>query len=103
MLVVVYFFLALSIGRPLLFEAAGSVLFALATIKYIYLSRDVHLRIVKRKILIDLLGSILCAASFTNALGGDAGKSAWIQMIVFAVANVYLLAVRPMYRIEVRV
>src|SRR6476469_582547 len=45
---VTYFFLALSIGRPTLFQAIATALFALATIKYVVLSRGVHRGAVRR-------------------------------------------------------
>ncbi len=93
-----YLLLAASIGRPALFESIGSSLFALATIKYMLLVRIVNLKVVRRKIRIDLFGCGLCAAALAGSLIGYRLESAWAMTVVFAIANVYLLILRPMYQ-----
>ena len=95
---ITYLFLAGSIGRSVTFELLAVILFALATTKYILLIRTVNSQVVRRKIEIDILGCILCASALAASLSGYHSESAWTLTGVFAVANVYLLIVRPMYR-----
>jgi hypothetical protein len=97
-LVVTYLALGLSIGRIVLFTSATTALFVIAIAKYVLLVPIVARRdILRRKIAIDGLGLLLCGLSFAGALAGHPLESAWLQAILFGVANVYLLLVRPMY------
>jgi hypothetical protein len=97
-LVVLYLALAASIGAPLAFALVAVLLFAAATAKYVLLLPVVDRRdILMRKILIDGLGLALCLAMLLGTLLADPGWSAWAAAIIFAIANVYLLAIRPMY------
>jgi hypothetical protein len=93
-----YVALAATIGASLLFAAVGALLFVAAVAKYVLLLRvmDRH-DILRRKILIDGLGLALCLATLIGGALFDPLWSAWAQAVVFAAANVYLLAVRPMY------
>ncbi len=97
-LVLTYVVLGLSIGRIVLFTSATTVLFVIAIAKYVLLIPIVARRdILRRKIAIDALGLLLCGASFAAAVAGHPMESAWVQAILFALANVYLLIIRPMY------
>jgi hypothetical protein len=97
-LVAAYVVLAFSIGSPVRFAAVSMALFAAATAKYALLRGTLERTdILDRKITIDLLGLALCAATLLGAILGFPLASAWLQAGVFAAANVYLLAVRPMY------
>ena len=53
--------------------------------------------ILRRKIVIDGLGLLLCSAAFVGTLAGHPLESAWVQTILFGLANVYLLIIKPMY------
>lgn len=97
-LVVTYVALGLSIGRVVLFTSATTALFVIAIAKYVLLMPIVARRdILRRKIVIDGLGLLLCGLSFAGALAGHPLESAWLQAILFGVANVYLLVIKPMY------
>jgi hypothetical protein len=97
-LVVTYLALGLSIGRIVLFTSASTALFVIAIAKYVLLMPIVARRdILRRKIVIDGLGLLLCGLAFAGALAGYPLESAWLQAILFGVANVYLLLIRPMY------
>lgn len=62
-LTVNYLLLAAAIGQPSLFELFCASLFALAALKYALLPKRLHLRVIKRKIVIDILGLGLSASS----------------------------------------
>ena len=97
-LAIIYIVLAFSIGSVVLFSFVSMMLFAAATTKYILLLGIVERTdILRRKIAIDTLGLALCTATFAGAILGYPLASAWLQAGIFVVANVYLLAIRPMY------
>jgi hypothetical protein len=99
-LVACYVALALSIGHPLAFAAAALGIFIAAPIKYILMRGLVpYPALLARKITIDLLGTALCASVLGAALLGYEVEAAWVFGAVFALANVYLLAIKPMYRL----
>jgi hypothetical protein len=95
---VLYIGLAATIGTLVPFAAVATLLFAAAVAKYVLLLRVVDRRdILRRKILIDGLGLALCLATLIASLLFDPLWSAWTEALVFAAANVYLLAISPMY------
>ena len=100
LLIVSYIALALSMGRPLAFVFAGLCLFILATAKYALMVGYIpHEHVLHRKILIDLAGVAMCVAVLGGVLADWPLTSAWALAILFALANVYLLLIRPMYRL----
>jgi hypothetical protein len=93
-LTVLYVGLAATIGTLVPFAAVATLLFAAAVAKYVLLLRVVDRRdILRRKILIDGLGLALCLATLIASLLFDPLWSAWTEALVFAAANVYLLAI----------
>ncbi|MDO8514399.1 MAG: hypothetical protein Q7S50_02530 [bacterium] len=99
-LVVLYIILAYSLGNAFAFPLVATCLFLVATAKYVIeLDSNPHVSVLKRKISLDLLGAALCAATLGGVLAGNPLASAWILAAVFAAANVYLLFIRPMYRL----
>jgi len=97
-LTVLYVALAATIGVHLWFAIVSTALFAVAVAKYVLLLRvmDRH-DILRTKILIDGLGLVMCLATLVATLVFDPLWSAWAAALVFAAANVYLLAIQPMY------
>jgi hypothetical protein len=97
-LAITYLALAATMGGQFWFGLASTSLFAAAVAKYVLLLRVMDRRaVLVRKIKIDALGVVLCATATAGALLWDRLATAWAQTIVFAIANVYLLAVNPMY------
>lgn len=95
-----YIALALSIGIPMAFAFFALLVFVLAPAKYAQLlGRTPHDKTMRKKILIDLLGTLLCTAVLGLTIAGLEYKAAWILAAMFLAANVYLLAMRPMYRL----
>ncbi len=99
-LVLAYLTLAFSIGEPLHFALAALFLFVAASLKYILMrGRIPHESLVERKIFLDALGAVACATLLGGTLTIYALEAAWLFAIGFALANVYLLFIRPMYRL----
>lgn len=97
-LVAAYLALGASIGRVTIFLAVSVALFVAATLKYVRLIGILERPdLARRKITLNGLGVVLCAGSLAIALGGYAVAAVCIQAIIFALANVYLLVIRPMY------
>lgn len=99
-LVVAYLALAFSMGEPVYFAFAAFTLFVLATFKYVLMrGRTSYEAIVERKTGIDALGAFACAALILGMFLGYALEATWLFAVGFAVANVYLLLIKPMYRL----
>lgn len=99
-LFLVYIALALSITNTVRFMCFAVCIFVGANVKYILLLPTVNeTPILKKKIIIDSLGAALCVAGLAGALANYEDESAIAVAITFAIANVYLLMVRPMYSI----
>jgi hypothetical protein len=98
-LVFSYIALAFSIGTALPFSIAALVIFTVAPIKYAHLLKKTpYDATLRRKILIDILGTVLCGTTVLLTLVGFELQAAWLLAIAFAVANIYLLIINPMYR-----
>jgi hypothetical protein len=98
-LIGIYASLAASLGEPLRFVGTATVLFAVATLKYTVLIGRVSAdALLARKLRVDALGTIACAWALGGMLGGHPSEAAWLLTGACAVANVYLLWVRPLYR-----
>jgi hypothetical protein len=98
-LVIAYIALALSIGLPTAFAFFALCIFVIAPMKYAeMLGKTSHDKTLRRKIMIDMLGTILMTAVLGGTLLGYREESVWVLTIIFALANVYFLMIRPMYR-----
>lgn len=99
-LVLLYFVLPLTFPFVSLYILIVLLLFLVATVKYALLLGVIpDLRLVRRKILIDLTGVVW---SYFIFMVGSLGLISidlllWIWVIAFAVTNVYLLKIKPMY------
>lgn len=98
-LALIYIALACSFGSVLQFSAFSFVLFALAIGKYAHLNTLIARKnFLRRKMRINGLGALLSAVAFVTALMGFSTLAAWMLFVFFALANVYLLGINPMYR-----
>jgi hypothetical protein len=96
-----YIALGLTIGLPLAFSFCALIIFTIAPMKYAHmLLHTQHDATLKRKIMIDLLGTLMCAFVLGLTLIGLELKGAWILASLFALANIYLLYIKPMYFYE---
>lgn len=100
MLAGLYLFLAGSLGQPQQFALCATVLFIVAAGKYTLMFYDVpHPRLLQRKVRVDLLGALMCATVLAAMNLGWILSAAWALAIIFAVANVYVLGLKPLYRV----
>lgn len=100
-LILLYVGAAFAMGRPLLFPFLTLYMFMAAVFKYTVVLHGIpHNGLLKRKILIDLTGVVLCGVCAGLAVAGYPVESAWFAAIAFSLANLYLLLIRPMYRLE---
>ncbi len=98
-LVVTYFTLAFSIGEPVYFALAALLLFIAAPLKYILMrGRTSHEALVEHKILLDSLGTLACISLVVGLFLGYPLEVTWLFALGFTLANLYLLFIRPMYR-----
>lgn len=99
LLAAAYIALALVIGIPVAFAFFALLVFTIAPAKYAHmLGKTPYDKTLRRKIMIDLLGTFMCACVLGLSLIGLELKAAWILAILFTLANIYLLAIKPMYR-----
>ena len=97
-LAVSYIALAVSIGAPIAFSFCAVLIFAIAPAKYTHtIGRTPHDKTLRKKVLIDLLGTVGCVLVLGLTFAGFELQAAWILAGTFTLANMYLLFIRPMY------
>jgi hypothetical protein len=100
-LVLVYLWLAYAMKNVLLFAFVDTLLFIIAAGKYAGLLRIVHHPILlKRKILIDLVGALAGLLAIGGIILGYPLETAWTLALAKVVANIALLYFWPMYRLD---
>jgi len=99
-LAISYLFIAASIGQPPQFALCTLVMFLIAAAKYTLMLYDIpHPHLLQRKIRADLLGALMCAGILALMNLGWVYYAAWGMTLIFTVASVYVLAVKPLYKI----
>jgi hypothetical protein len=99
-LVFSYLGLSLSFSNDIWYLLFATLLFVVATIKYIFLLGAVDLKILKKKIIIDIFGGVACILALIGYLSGGEKVIMWLWALVFLLANIYLLIIKPMYRLD---
>jgi hypothetical protein len=100
MIALIYVFLAASFADPQRFALCATVLFLVAAGKYGLMLYDIpHPKLLERKIRVDLLGALLCCSVLAAMNAGYVFQASWFLAIIFALANVYVLMIRPLYRL----
>jgi hypothetical protein len=95
------FVLPLYFGEPLLFTVLMATLFGVATVKYIFLESIIgSSRLITQKARIDSLGTLLCLFAVAGILLGYVFWTTVLWTIIFLIANIYVLWVRPIYRLD---
>lgn len=94
----IYGLLMWSLGDSVWFSFFVTILFIVATLKYVLGRHSIPSHVLHRKVIIDLSGALMGSAALGASLLGYANESAWVLAGVFALANMYLLFIRPMYR-----
>jgi hypothetical protein len=97
-LAALYLMLAACICDGAAFMFIASCIFAVAVLKYEFMLKALsNSETVKRKILVDALGAVLCVTGWGAIQLGYGQSASAAVTFVFAVANLYLLILRPMY------
>ncbi len=100
MLALLYTFLVGSFDDPQRFVLCALVMFLVASGKYSLMVGEIpHPRLLERKIRVDLLGALLCACALALMNAGWVLTAAWSLVIIFALGNIYVLALKPLYRL----
>ena len=97
-----YFILAFQFQNPLGFVATATALFAILVIKYSLLLNilPTHRRLLRKKIFVNTLGLLLLGASSLMVALGHTLFTPFFYTIIFALANIYLLTINPLYRLD---
>lgn len=101
-LVLIYAGLAFSFASVVNFTAISAGLFLISALKYVHLKRIVssYQTLLQRKIRINGLGVLLSLGALAFALTGYSDAAGWLLCGVFALANFYVLFLKPMYRLD---
>jgi hypothetical protein len=100
-LVLLYILVAFNLGDIKSFEFFILLLFVVATAKYAFLLNILpHPQLLKRKVLIDLLGTFFAVLTVGGILFWHPFLSAWIFTLLFTATNIVLLIIKPMYRLD---
>jgi len=99
-LVCAYTVSAFSLDNTMWFALSNLFLFVIAAAKYSFLLNVIkYQQLLKRKILIDILGIFFCACVLTASLLGYSYYAAWGMSLGFLYANYFLFFVWPLYKI----
>lgn len=98
----IYAGLAFSFASIVNFTAISAGLFLISALKYVHLKRIVssYQTLLQRKIRINGLGVLLSLSALAFALTGYLDAAEWLLCGVFALANFYVLFLKPMYRLD---
>ena len=100
-LAVLYAALASSVVHPTRFATFAVMLFAVTLVKYeALLRRGEATSLLLRKLRVNSLGTLACALALAGMMAGLEREASWSLALVFALANVYLLRIRPLYALE---
>lgn len=95
------FLMALSFNSVLNFTILATLLFIVATLKYVFLTQLAgYSKLLYMKIRIDALGILFCFLAVLGVLFGYGSQTSIIWSAVFVLANFYVLWWKPHYRLE---
>ncbi|TSC82453.1 MAG: hypothetical protein G01um101420_286 [Parcubacteria group bacterium Gr01-1014_20] len=100
-LLVIYFILAFNLNHPLNFMIVTALLFSVSTIKYLLMvEENPHKKLLWRKVSVQTLGTIACILTILGILSGYALISTSLWLFCFIIANIYIISIKPLYRIS---
>ncbi len=100
-LVLCLFLMVMNFNSVLNFIIWTTLLFIVATLKYIFLARLAgYSKLIYMKIRIDALGILFCFLALIGALWGYGRQVSVIWAITFVLANIYVLKLNPHYLLE---
>lgn len=93
--------LLINLNSALNFIALTTLLFIIATLKYIFLSEIAgYSKLMYMKIRIDALGILFCFLTLLAALWGYPRQASIVWALIFVLANFYVLHWNPHYDLE---
>ena len=97
-LMLLYVWMTTAIGDARLFACACTVMFALATYKYVLLLGCIpHRKLLRHKIQIDIIGTLGAFIALLGITFVDASLSLWAWVVLFALAKIDIFILRPLY------
>ncbi len=100
-LVLCLFLMVMNFNSVLNFIIWTTLLFIVATLKYIFLARLAgYSKLLYMKIRIDALGILFCFLALLGTLWGYGRQVSAIWAVVFVLANIYVLKLNPHYLLE---
>ncbi|MGB8815653.1 MAG: glycosyltransferase family 2 protein [Minisyncoccia bacterium] len=97
-----YIAVAINIDSPAYFIFFTLLIFAISSLKYTLLFGNIgYDSILKRKILIDMIGVCGCTLVIGGILIGYVRTSIWAWLVVFVIANIILFYFWPFYKIDI--
>jgi hypothetical protein len=100
LLVFFYLVLVMSFGNEVWYLLSATMLFVMATLKYVFLLGIVDLKILKKKMIIDILAGMVCILALGGYLIGWGRVIMWVWSLVFLLANIYILILKPVYKLD---
>jgi hypothetical protein len=101
MLVICMFLMVLNFNSILNFTILATLLFIVATLKYIFLTQLAgYSKLLYMKIRIDTLGILFCFLAVIGTLWGYGRQISVAWSAVFILANLYVLWLKPHYLLE---
>lgn len=101
-LAVVYIALAWNFANPTLFAFLLVLFFLFGSMKYVFLIHTItnHPTLIRRKIIANILASTLGLLTLGGILLGYEQASMWGLVIVFALANIFIFFISPLYKLD---
>lgn len=97
-LAVLYVMMVLNFNFAFNFVAISTLLFMVAVIKYVLLAEIIgYSKLLRRKIFTNTLGILLCFLTLIGILWGYGSQALPIWVAAFALTNIYLLLLKPLY------
>lgn len=97
----IYLAVPFALGNSLLFVFGITVLFIIATIKYIFLWNTLpHSRLLRRKLTVEAMGVVLCATTLMSIWLGYELMATSVWAGIFLIANIYLINISPLYQVD---
>ncbi len=97
-LVIIYIIMALNFNSVQSFVVVSNLLFIVAILKYILLAETIgYSKLLREKIRVNAFGILYCFLALIGILWGYGRQVVLIWSIGFAIVNVYVLLLKPLY------
>jgi glycosyltransferase involved in cell wall biosynthesis len=102
-LVTLYLAMSLNVDNAFYFFYFVMLIFIISSLKYIHqLKVSLYPEVFKKKLIIDLFGTLASALALGGIILGYDKSSIWTWVIIFVLANIILFTLWPYYRVEIK-